>query len=89
MFRLFLYAAIQLIIHEDNNNGEIVLKSLVMRHGDFSEAYALLSVHYSALKMHEASYKMLQKGNYIFQWDNKFHVYNVVMNMKKGIYQID
>lgn len=51
-------------IHEDNNNGEIVLKSLVMIHRNFSEAYALLSVHYSMLKMYNASNTMLQKGNY-------------------------
>lgn len=51
-------------IHEDNNNGEIVLKSLIMSHGDFSEAYALLSVHYSILEMYEASYIMLKMGNY-------------------------
>ncbi|XP_050058485.1 uncharacterized protein LOC114127870 isoform X3 [Aphis gossypii] len=59
---LFLYAAIQLIIHEDNNNGEIVLKSLIMSHGDFSEVYALLSVHYSRLNMYESSYIMLQRA---------------------------
>lgn len=59
-----MYAAIQLTVREDNNNGEIVLKSLIMSHGDFSEAYALLAVHYSILEMYEASYIMLQKGNY-------------------------
>ncbi|KAL4091175.1 hypothetical protein QTP88_025912 [Uroleucon formosanum] len=59
---LFLYAAIQLTIHEDNNNGEIVLKSLIMSHGDFSEVYALLSVHYSILNMYESSYIMLQRA---------------------------
>lgn len=51
-------------IHEDNNNGEIVLKSLIMSHGGFSEAYALLSLHYLLLEMYEASYIMLQWGNY-------------------------
>lgn len=59
-----MYAAIQLTIHEDNNNIEIVLRLLVMIHRDFSEAYALLSVHYSILKMYKVSYTMLQRGNY-------------------------
>lgn len=60
---MFLCGAILLTIHEDNDNGEIVLKYLIMSHGDFSEAYALLGVHYSILKMYDASYVMLQKGN--------------------------
>uniref|UniRef100_A0A2S2QDZ2 Uncharacterized protein n=1 Tax=Sipha flava TaxID=143950 RepID=A0A2S2QDZ2_9HEMI len=59
---LFLYAAIQLTIYEDNNNGEIVLKSLIMSHGDFSEVYALLSVHYYTLNMYKTSKIMLQRA---------------------------
>ncbi|KAE9536784.1 hypothetical protein AGLY_006846 [Aphis glycines] len=74
---LFLYAAIQLIIHEDNNNGEIVLKSLIMSHGDFSEVYALLSVHYSRLNMYESSYIMLQRAERCVKVDT-FENYSLI-----------
>ncbi|VVC32793.1 Tetratricopeptide-like helical domain [Cinara cedri] len=59
---LFLYAAIRLTVHEDDDSGEIVLKSLVMSHEDFSEAYVLLGVYYTTLEMYEVSYVMLQRA---------------------------
>lgn len=56
-----MYAATRLAVGDDN--GETVLKYLIMTHEDFSEAYALLGVHYLTLKMFDASNVMLHKGN--------------------------
>ncbi|XP_050425337.1 uncharacterized protein LOC126836188 [Adelges cooleyi] len=67
---LFLYAAIQLTIGEDENykNCETVLKSLIMHRGDFNEPYVLLSVYYGLTEMHNARFMMLQKAKESVQW---------------------